>query len=48
MTVAVVGETVTLTACVIVTVADIDFVVSATEVAVTVTVALAGIVAGAV
>ena len=47
-TVAVVGDTDTLTPCVIVMVADADFVVSATAVAVTVTVGLAGSVVGAV
>jgi hypothetical protein len=47
-TVAVAGNTDTLTFCVIVTVAEADLVVSATEVAVTVTVGLAGSVAGAV
>lgn len=48
ITVADVGEIVTPTACVIVTVADADFVVSAADVAVTVTIGLAGTVAGAV
>ena len=48
MTVAVVGDTVTLIVCVIVTVAEADFVGSAAEVAVTVTVGVAGRLVGAV